>query len=269
MISNAECNAGARAIFGEAENRGGVETQAGRFDLRADTDLTETFRAQRRVAAARVGASVDFADEIDALVNAENSRQTVKQNVVLRESFNRRSHNSQTEIAENIDARSFSGAFAKLFLRQNFAENVDLIRADAARLIGIRQLETEFEAERGQISRFIAQLDFRRNDKIACIVRRITVESQRNRRNGRRGIDSQKILQNSFDLKFDVRRETDAQANVANARLIASQTRQRKFSVLQKINARADLNRAFGRNINVFGQQRALLRVSAETEAKS
>lgn len=150
FIGYAEGESCARAEFCQTENRGGVESQPRRSDLRADAKLTDAFRPQRRVAAPGADAPVDFADQIDAVVDAVDSRETVKQNVVLRKAFERRGHYSESDIAEHIEPRRVVFvAAAESFLHENFAENVYLIRPDAARLIRIRHLKTEFETEGG------------------------------------------------------------------------------------------------------------------------
>jgi hypothetical protein len=94
--------------------------------------------------ASSVCPSVDFADDIDAVGGAINPRQTVKKNVVLREAFERGSHNPESDVAKNVHSRRAVLAAAESFLHQNLTEDIYLICADAARLIRIRHLKTEF-----------------------------------------------------------------------------------------------------------------------------
>jgi hypothetical protein len=269
LIGDAERDAGARAEFRQADDRRRVEAQARGPDLRADAELADAFGAQRGGAASRIQTPVDLTDDIDPFVDLENSRQTVEQKIVLRKSFERRGHDPESQIAENIDARRFSRHPAEAFLEQDLAEDIDLVRADAFRLIGVRHLKTEFQSDRRQIARFVAQLDLRGDDKIVEIVGRVAVKTQGDRRRRDLRIDRQIILQCAFDLELDVARKAGPDADVADARQIAFQARERKFDVLQKIDAGRDLDRALRRNIDVFREQRALLGESRDARQKN
>ncbi len=81
-----------------------------------DAKLRNTFGAERGVSASRISASVDFADNIDAIVEAVNSRNAVKQHIILRKVFKRDRQNTDSEISENIKTRIFTRAPAESFL---------------------------------------------------------------------------------------------------------------------------------------------------------
>jgi len=67
-------------------------------------------------------------------------------------------------------------------------------------------------------------------------------------------------LYRTLDLYLDVRSKALPNPDVGNARQVAGQTGKREFYVLQKIRTCRDGYRAGGRDVDVVGDERPLLR---------
>src|SRR5215218_3119444 len=102
VVGDAEGDAGARAELGQPLDAGGVEAQARGLDLEAEAELAERLGAERRRAAARVGAPVDLGREVDGLVDPIDAAQPVEQHVVLRKEPRRRGVDAEAEVAERV-----------------------------------------------------------------------------------------------------------------------------------------------------------------------
>src|SRR5436190_3754491 len=102
FVGDAEGDAGAGAIFADAEDGGCVEPKARGLDLCANAKLAHTFGSERCVSGTRIDPTVDLAREVDAVIQPENSRNAVEQNVVLRKVVQRRGHYPEANIAVDV-----------------------------------------------------------------------------------------------------------------------------------------------------------------------
>ena len=107
--------------------------------------------------------------DVDGLVDAEDAAEAVEQHVVLREETRRRGVDAEAEVAEGVQPP----VAPELFADEDDAEGVRLVDADAARLVRVRQLDPELEAERRPAPRLVAQLDLGREAEVAGVVRRV------------------------------------------------------------------------------------------------
>lgn len=119
--------------------------------------------------------------------------------------------------------------------------------------------------------RLVANLYFRGEREVARVVRRVAAgrEGIRDGRVRVDGVDAEEVLRHAFDLEFDVRRQTDVDADDADARQVAGQPRRGKLRPLQEINPRLDAKRAGREHVHVFGDERALLRAGRRGEDES
>lgn len=113
------------------------------------------------------------------------------------------SHYADPQIAVGVKFRCVIYNVAKFFLQQYFTENIDLICTDALGLVGVWQLKAKLKTKCRQKFGLIAKFDLGRDRKIAKIVYRVPVDIQRYR-GCRPGIYCDIILQDAFDLKFDI-----------------------------------------------------------------
>ena len=83
--------------------------------------------------------------------------------------------------------------------------------------------------------------------------------SERNCRHATR-IDAEVILGHAFNLKLDVRSHSEIDADNADARQVASDARDGVLRALHEIDAGFDADRARWNDVDVFSDQRSLLR---------
>src|SRR3989440_189237 len=220
VVCDAEGDACARAEACETFDAGGVEAKARGLDLHAESELAERLGAERRGLAARVGATVDLCGDVDRLVDAEYAGQPVEKHVVLREELRRRGVDSDAEVAEGVHAPGV----AELLAEQYRAVGVRLVHADAARLVRVRKLDAEAEAEGGAAARLVAKLDLGREAEVARVVRR--GRARRDLQGEGRcpaRVDAQEILRHALDRELHVRRQPHVHAYDADTRQVARQ----------------------------------------------
>ena len=95
LVGDPEDDAGSRAESGEAENRCGIESQSRSLYLRPNAKLPHALGAQRSIAAPSIHSSVDLADDIYAIVHSKDAGESVKKDIVLSKSLERRRHDSE------------------------------------------------------------------------------------------------------------------------------------------------------------------------------
>src|SRR5581483_5344389 len=110
------------------------------------------------------------------------------------------------------------------------------------------------------MGRLVAQLNLGPKCEIASIVCgvRSWTKVERNRARATR-VDAEKSLRDTFDLNFDVGRQSDVDSDHADARQIPVQTGNRELRLLHKIDAGFNSERSRWDDIDVFGYQRSLL----------
>src|SRR5207249_4226146 len=82
-------------------------------------------------------------------------------------------------------------------------------------------------------------------------------------------INAEKILCDTFDLKFNVWSQPNVYSNHARARQVAANARNGKTRALHKIDSDFDTQRAGRNDVDIFGNQRSLLRARNQGEAQS
>ena len=121
------------------------------------------------------------------------------------------------------------------------------LSADAARLVRVRQLDAELEAERRAAPRLVAQLDLGREAEVARVVRRVCARRMSSGIGARAArVDAQEVLRDAFDRELDVGREADVDADDADARQVARQPRDGELRVLHEIDPGLDAERVPG-----------------------
>src|SRR5712692_1909759 len=238
-----------RAEVGQSFDAREIKTQSRRANLHTDSRFALRLSSQRPATRSRVHASVHFSGKAELFVESHDAGKAVGQNVVLGKEGRRRRQDSDSQIAEGIDAR----VLAELFAEQHLAVGVRLIQANSARLVRVGQLHAKTKSHRRQMRRFVAQLDLGPEHEVANVVCRVRIGGETQRNCARAAsVDAQNILRHAFNLDFDVWGQANTDADYARARQIAGQSRNGKPRLLHKINCRRDTQGARRNDVDVF-----------------
>src|SRR5262249_31941975 len=146
-----------------------------RPDLHSEPRFALRLCAERTIARARVGASINFTRNAELFVNAINAGESISQHVVLRKQLGRCSENRKPDIAERVEA----SIVPELLANEDRSEGVCLIETDTLSLARIRELHAKTKAERRTTTRFVTQLEFGCEREVTSIVGRVCAWSQR------------------------------------------------------------------------------------------
>src|SRR5215216_3802145 len=109
--------------------------------------------------------------------------------------------------------------------------------------------------------RFVAQFELGGDGEVTRIVGRVSAgyEIERDCRRAA-GVDADVVLSHAFDLELDVWSHPEAYADHADARQVASDSRDGVLRALHEIDACLDADRAGRDDVDVFREQWPLLR---------
>src|SRR5947207_1435357 len=127
-----------------------VKTQSRRAHLHPDSRFALRLSSQRPATWSRVRASVHFSGEAELPVESHDAGKAVSQYIVLSKEGRGRRKDSNSQIAEGIDAR----VLAELFAEQHLAVGVRLIQADSACLVRVWQLHAKTKSHRRHMRSF-------------------------------------------------------------------------------------------------------------------
>lgn len=110
--------------------------------MSSDPHLSLTFGSDRCIPP-RARSAVYLAHDVDVVGNAIDPRKAVEDDIILRETIERCGHQPDADVAHQIHSRRAANDASELFLHNDLAEDIDLIRPDTFSLIRIRHLEAE------------------------------------------------------------------------------------------------------------------------------
>ena len=123
------------------EEQRAVEPDRSGRDAATEPDRRPAVGTRRRLTAARVGATVDLAHDLDALLHGSRQRQAVQQDIVLPIAACRVAEDSQADVADDPDR-------SRRFPDQAGPVEVGRIEPQPALIAGIGQARREAQAER-------------------------------------------------------------------------------------------------------------------------
>src|SRR5262245_18990683 len=108
--------------------------------LGPDTKLADAFCADRGGTTAGAATPIYLARNVKVIGHEKDARHTIKQHVVLGKAVERRRHDSEADISENIGSCVLSSGLSEMFLYQELGEDIDLICADPFCLVSVGHL---------------------------------------------------------------------------------------------------------------------------------